>query len=199
MYKTGTNEEIGYFLKKNIESIYVTQREFTRKYIKEIGGNPEDKGEINRAYNKINDIVNGKKGVQLEDLPIFAKLLGVTCDLILSAGKYLGENDYRMSNYKMSFSTDACELESFIHRKDRLAFKSDEYGKDFFNYLVENGNLTMYKYLFEQDYIKVVKHPDTDKIVIMGEDGEIRNFYKFVLDVDGQTKTYVVVKSKEGK
>lgn len=84
MFKTN-NEKIGKHLGNLIKnSEHKNDRQFCIAYLTLRDGeaNPDD---IQKMQNRICQIKNGKKGVQIEDLPIFSDLLGVSIEDILSA------------------------------------------------------------------------------------------------------------------
>ena len=194
MYRTKSNAEIGAFLKGEIEIVYKTQREFAKNYVKYFGENPEDKDEINRVYNKINDIVNGKKGIQLEDFPAFEALLGLNCDLILSAGTYTDGTGLRDTNYKIAFSKDIEEWENFVNRPDKLILNNDEYGKNVIDYLIENNNYEMFKYLLEKKYLIFESKNDKPKDLKINVEGrKIAGKDLLVKGLDPSYRTKVIM------
>ena len=81
------NKEIGTYLGDLIKKNYKSDRQFCVEYLKLRDGqdapSPDD---IQKMQNRISQIKNGNKCVQLEDLPIFSELLGVSFEEILSAG-----------------------------------------------------------------------------------------------------------------
>lgn len=103
--------------------------------------------------NRICQIKNGKKGIQIEDLPIFSDLLGVSFEDILSAGIALTPVLNRKTNYSIAFSKDPAEWEAYIKRDDKLILNLDEYDKTAIDYALEAGNYPFLKYLTEKGYI----------------------------------------------
>ena len=152
MYKTD-NTKIGKHLADLIkQSEYKNDRQFGIAYLQLRDGtaNPDD---IQKMQNRICQIKQGNKGVQIEDLPIFSELLGVSIDDILSAGTALTPVITRKSNYSIAFSKDSAEWEAYINRDDKLILNPDEYDKTAIDYALEAGNYPFLKYLSDNDYI----------------------------------------------
>ena len=98
------NEKIGKHLGDLIKnSEHKNDRQFCIAYLTLRDGeaNPDD---IQKMQNRICQIKNGKKGVQIEDLPIFSDLLEVSIEDILSAGTALTPVLNRKTNYSIAFS-----------------------------------------------------------------------------------------------
>lgn len=152
MFKTN-NEKIGKHLGDLIKnSEHKNDRQFCIAYLTLRDGeaNPDD---IQKMQNRICQIKKGKKGVQIEDLPIFSDLLGVSIEDILSAGTALTPILNRKTNYSIAFSKDPAEWEAYIQRDDKLILNPDEYDKTAIDYALEAGNYPFLKYLTEKGYI----------------------------------------------
>ena len=152
MFKTN-NVKIGKYLGDLIKSSeYKNDRQFCIAYLKLRDGeaNPDD---IQKMQNRICQIKNGKKGVQIEDLPIFSDLLGVSIEEILSAGTALAPAPNRKTNYSIAFSKDPVEWKAYIQRADKLILNPDEYNNTAIDYALEAGNYPFLKYLTEKGYI----------------------------------------------
>lgn len=153
MFKTN-NVEIGKHLGDLIKnSEHKNDRQFCIAYLEQRDGKKPNPDDIQKMQNRICQIKNGKKGVQIEDLPIFSKLLGVSIEDILSAGTALTPVLSRKSNYSIAFSKDPEEWEAFIQRDDKLILNPDEYNKTAIDYALEAGNYPFLKYLTEKGYI----------------------------------------------
>ncbi len=105
-------------------------------------------------------IIKGTKAIQIHDLPIFTKLLGVTCDAILSAGNCLVPDYKHMTNYIVAFSNDKNIWEQYIHQEDKAILNHDEYGKTVIDYALAFKNYEFLVYLTKHHYIWFV---DADK------------------------------------
>lgn len=152
MFKTN-NEKIGKHLGDLIKnSEYKNDRQFGIAYLTLRDGeaNPDD---IQKMQNRICQIKKGNNGLQIEDLPIFSELLGVSIEDILSAGTALAPATNRKSNYSIAFSKDPVEWESYVQRDDRLILNPDEYDKTAIDYALEAGNYPFLKYLTDKGYI----------------------------------------------
>lgn len=152
MFKTD-NTKIGKHLADLIKnSKYKNDRQFGIAYLALRDGeaNPDD---IQKMQNRICQIKKGNKGVQIEDLPIFSELLGVSIEDILSAGTTLAPALNRKSNYSIAFSKDPAEWDAYIKRDDRLILNPDEYDKTAIDYALEAGNYPFLRYLMDKGYI----------------------------------------------
>lgn len=105
MFEKADNTKIGTYLLKKINSQYKSARQFCKDWLIEENITP-DAVELQRKSNKLSQIKNGTKSIQIDDLAIFSKLLGITCEEILSAGKSFVPDNDRMTNYKFAFSDD---------------------------------------------------------------------------------------------
>lgn len=153
MYKTKTNEEIGKYLSELIHEKFSSQRQFCIAYLEVDDNVAPDDVEIQRMTNRISQIINGNKAVQLTDFPIFTELLGVSCEEILSAGECSAPTMNHLTNYRIAFSSDRKMWEEYVHREDKLILNLDEYGKTVIDYALEFKNFEFLKYLMENRYI----------------------------------------------
>ena len=148
------NKEIGTYLGDLIKKNYKSDRQFCIEYLKLRDGQdapcPDD---IQKMQNRISQIKNGNKCVQLEDLPIFSELLGVSFEEILSAGTFFAQTSNRKTNYSIAHSSDPTEWEAYIQREDKLILNPDEYDKTAIDYALEAGNYPFLKYLLDEGYI----------------------------------------------
>lgn len=155
MYKTKANPEIGKYLEDLIHEKFVSVRKFCEEYLKaeDHENDVPDPDEIQRMANRMAQILKGNKGVQLRDFPIFTKLLGVSCEEILSAGEYAVPTGNRVTNYDVALSRDEKIWEEYVHRADKLILNLDEYGKTVLEYALEFKNFEFLKYLIEKRYV----------------------------------------------
>lgn len=152
MFKTD-NIKIGKHLSDLIKnSEYKNDRQFGIAYLKLRDGNV-DPDDIQKMQNRICQIKKGNKGIQIEDLPIFSELLGVSIEDILSAGTALTPVLNRKTNYSIAFSKDPAEWEAYVQRDDKLILNPDEYDKTAIDYALEAGNYPFLKYLTDKGYI----------------------------------------------
>ncbi len=186
MYKTD-NALIGRYLSDLIKrSPYGNDRQFGIACLKERDGvnyNPDD---IQKMQNRICQIKKGNKGIQIEDLPIFSKLLGVSCEDILSGGKALAPFLNRKTNYSIAFSKDPKEWEEYINREDKPFLNPDEFGKTVIDYALEAGNFKLLKHLMDQGYIWFVGKDKNDYYLGFGAGTSVKRRkigYTDVLDV----------------
>jgi hypothetical protein len=152
MYKVD-NVKTGKYLDRIIKKKYEKSRHFAIEYVKLKDGVEPSNESITRAANKISQIQKGNKGLQLEDLPIFAELLEVSVDSILSGGEAPSPSFSRMTNYTIAFSQNEEEWEAYIHHPDKPFLNPDEYGKTVIDYALEYKNYAFLKYLMDKEYI----------------------------------------------
>ncbi len=163
MYKTASKDEIGIHLKELILSKGYNYRQFAIEFLKKRDGikEPTEDQKANIS-NKISQILNGNKSVQLEDLPALSELLDVSIEEIISAGNYTVPKVDRKTNYSISISKDPKEWESYINRADKLILNPDEYNKTVIDYALENGNYKFLKFLLDKQYIWFVSENQDD-------------------------------------
>lgn len=152
MFKVEENRKIGYYLSKLIDRKFESKRQFCKAYI-ESDGRVANDDETRKMANRISQIIKGKKSVQTYDLPIFTKLLEVSCEEILSAGECFVPNRDRLTNYNVAFTKDKDIWEQYINRDDKIILNSDEYGKTVIDYALKFKNFEFLKYLMENKYI----------------------------------------------
>lgn len=70
-------------------SDYGMASKFGRAFLKAQGDDEKDPEKQKLINNKLSQIFSGKKSIMIYDLPIFAELLDVSCEEILSGGKNL--------------------------------------------------------------------------------------------------------------
>lgn len=152
MFELVDNKKMGLYLKKLITDKYVSQRQFCKKYI-EIQGIEANNEEIRKMSNRLSQIIKGKKSIQIYDLPHFTKLLDVSCEDILSAGKSHMPTSNHLTNYEIAFSTNRAVWKSYIDREDQIILNADEYGKTVIDYALQFENYDFLKYLVDNEYI----------------------------------------------
>ncbi|MBE7044700.1 MAG: hypothetical protein E7397_04165 [Ruminococcaceae bacterium] len=146
------NKKIGQFLAKQIDQAYASRRQFCREYILKAGEQPDEE-KIGNMSNRLSQIINGNKSIQIYDLPYFTDLLGISCEKILSAGEYSIPIQNRVTNYSIANTENPDEWERYINRADKLILNTDEYGKTIIDYALEFKNYGLLKYLIEKNYI----------------------------------------------
>lgn len=172
MFELAEKEEIGKYLRDCIRDCikkkrFRSERQFCQKYL-EKKGEQADSEQIRRMSNRLSQILNGNKGIQLYDLPLFCQLLEVSCEDILSAGKSHVPASARLTNYTVAFSRDEREWESYVNREDSPILNADEYGKTFIDYALEAENYDILKYLMDKQYIWFVGADKNDYFVGFG-------------------------------
>ena len=134
------------------ESSFKSARQFGIEYLRVRYGSV-DEDAIPNIQNRISQIINGKKWIQMEDLPIFANLLGVSIEDIVSAGTSSTPSSGRLTNYSIAHSDDPEAWDAYIRREDRLILNPDEYNKTVIDYALEAGNYAFLKFLMDKKHI----------------------------------------------
>lgn len=185
------NAIVGKYLGKLIDTQYGSRREFGRQYLI-AAGNPEPTvEETNNMANRLSQIINGNKGIQTRDLPFFTKMLGVSCEQILSAGEYCVPLQSRVTNYAIACSKDPKEWEEYIHREDKLILNTDEYCKTVLDYALEFRNYEFIKYLMAHQYIWFASEEQQDYVFTFGAGTSIERRHISAVDygLEGKLKT----------
>lgn len=152
-FALASNKEIGQYLTQHIDQRFESHRKFCAKYIETDTGRPADSTEITNMSNRLSKILKGEKGIQLYDLPLFCRLLELSCEDILSAGRDCAPAPVRMTNYTVAFSQDPRDWEDHVNREDSPILNADEFGKTFIDYALEAKNYGLLKYLMDQGVI----------------------------------------------
>lgn len=152
MFKLVDNEKIGQYLSKLVDDKYPSKRKFCQAYLITIGTEAND-DETRKMANRLTQIIKGVKAIQTYDLPIFTKLLDVSCEEILSAGKTFVRKDGRLTNYSIAFSKDKNLWEEYINHEDKLILNPDEYCNTVLDYSIKFKNFDFIKYLIDKKYI----------------------------------------------
>lgn len=152
MFKLDDKIIIGQYLKKLIDEKFKNQSNFCKAYISSFGREVNEE-EIKNMENRLSQMIKGKKSIQTYDLPIFTKLLDVTCEEILSAGKTFVQKNNRLTNYGIAFSKDKNLWEEYINHDDKPFLNPDEYCKTVLDYAIEFNNFDFIKYLIDKRII----------------------------------------------
>ena len=151
------NEKVGKYLNGLILEKYQKVRRFCIAYIKLSGLDENDNSVIAKMQNRMSQMIQGKKAIQIYDLPIFCELLGVSCEEILSAGKHFTPISGHVTNYEIAFSKEKAVWDKYINHRDKLILNPDEYNKTVIDYALEFKNYDFLKYLMDKGYISFVE------------------------------------------
>ena len=143
------SEAIGKYISGLIDKKFKSSREFCYRWLKE-NNEPADKESIQNRANKLSQIKKGKKNIQIDDLPVFSKLLGVSFERILSAGESGPALPKRVSNYYIAQSKSKKEWQKYINRADKPFLYMDEFGKTILEYAIEFQNYDFIKFLMDK-------------------------------------------------
>lgn len=199
MFNLADTKEIGQYLSKKIKEKYKSVRQFCIEYIK-LKNKTYDDDEIQNMANRLSQIINGKKHVQIYDLPFFTKLLNISCEELLSAGKSFVQQGNRASNYAIAFSKNEKEWLDYINRNDKLILNPDEYGKTAIDYAIEFKNYKFIRFLIRKKYIWFDSRKDNDYIMTFGagtsiqrrEPYRIDDYLKYKLSTEDQLRIDVI-------
>ncbi len=181
MFIVEDNQKIGFYLSGLIKQKFKSTRQFCKAYI-ELTGLEADDVRIQKMANRLSQITNGKKSIQLKDLQYFNQLLDVTCEQILSAGNYFVPDNGRITNYQIAFTKDKHLWEQYIHRDDDLILNADEYNKTVIDYALEFKNYDFLKYLMDNNYIWFDSGNPEDYVCTFGAGTSIER--KTILELD---------------
>ena len=147
------NQKIGLYISNLIETKFHSARQFCKAYLKIESGTEAAEDSIKNMANRLSQIKNGNKAIQLHDLPIFSMLLDVSMEQILSAGQYGTAQNSRITNYTVAQSHCEKEWISFIEKEGKPVLNADEYGKTVLDYAIEFSNYNFLKFLIDKNYI----------------------------------------------
>lgn len=181
MFKLSSNKQIGEYLSKLIYEHYDSVRKFGIAYLEENNIHANDES-IRNMSNRLSQILNGNKSLQLSDLPTFTKLLGVSCEEILSAGKNFVADSNHLTNYMIAFSNDENMWDKYINHKEKLILNPDEYGKTSIDYALKFKNYNFIKYLINKKYIWFDSRKDNDYIMTFGAGTSIERRHPYRID-----------------
>ena len=152
MFKLASNKEIGAYLKR--KHGYKTTADFCRAYLDERDGkNNWDDDTLLSIRKSFSKIFNGKGNITLEQLAITSKVLCVSCEEILSAGKHYAPTKNHVTNYEIAQSKNRKVWDEYMKREDKLFLNCDEYRKTVIDYALEFKNYSFMKYLLEENFI----------------------------------------------
>lgn len=155
MFTLADNEKIGQYLVRCIEERFKSHREFCREYLRDVG-EEAGKEQLQKMSNRLSQILQGKKEIQLYDLPVFCRLLEISCEDILSAGKSHTPSFAHLTNYIVAFSKDERVWEEYINGEDSPITSAAEFRKNGFEYAAEIENLKNSPILHADEYGKTV-------------------------------------------
>lgn len=169
MFKLASNTEIGKYINRLIKENpkFRSNRDFGKACLEE-DDMPLTESAINTKSGHISEITRGMTAVQIKDLPAFTKLLDVSCEDILSAGKSRTANGNHLTNYQIAASSDE-KLWKEIKKDSEHFLNPDEYDKTIIDYALEFKNYDFLKYLMNNEYIWFVsKDPKNGSCIGFG-------------------------------
>lgn len=162
------NQEIGTYISGLIEREFKSARQFCKKYLQASGTKEPTESDIQNMANRISQIKEGRKSIQIHDLPFFSELLHVSFEQILSAGKCGEPQNNRMTNYTIAQSHSEAEWIAYIEEKNKPILNPDEYGKTVLDYAIMFGNYDFLKFLVNKNYIWFDSRKDNDYVMTFG-------------------------------
>ena len=160
MFELASNSEIGIYLEHLIKKKYQETgdikyknvRQFCKACLEAEGIEPTE-DELRKKTGHMSGMKNEDKPIRLTDLPIFTRLLDVSCEEILSAGAVHSYNENHTTNYILATSHDERIWQSYINNEAEFILNPDEYDKTIIDYAFEYGNYELLKYLVKKNYI----------------------------------------------
>ena len=129
---------------KNMERGVGAKNIFYEEWIKaEYEDTKIDESEIQKKRNRLSSIKRGTESIQIDDLPIFSELLGVSCEEILSAGTFKGEEyqaekkNSHLTNFSVAQSANKYIWRKYIKDERQPILHADEYGKTVLEYAID--------------------------------------------------------------
>lgn len=154
MYNTASNIEIGKYISLKIKEKYNgNASSFCKAILKIRNEDPTDKTSLALLKSRVNKIIKGTNGIQIDDLCYFTELFDITCEELLSAGDCKIVNTNRYTNYAFASSTDEEYWNKYLKRADLIFHNTDEYGKTVIDYMFEFKNYKLLKYLISKKVI----------------------------------------------
>ena len=156
------NRKIGRYLSERIkEKGFKSNRDFVRAYLDKTGV-PTGGEEEQRMANRLSQMLNGNKGIQIYDLPVFTELLGISCEELLSAGRCFAASVNHLTNYSVALSDDESVWKAYAEEPDEPILNLDEYGKNIIEYALDFENYRLLSYLTKEGYIYFVGPDEKD-------------------------------------
>ena len=160
MFELASNSEIGIYLEHLIKKKYQETgdikyknvRQFCKACLEAEGIEPTE-DELRKKTGHMSGMKNEDKPIRLTDLPIFTRLLDVSCEEILSAGETKTATVNHLTNYQIASSHDKNLWELCINSEDSIFLNTDEYDKTILDYVFEFRNHQLLKYLVDKKYI----------------------------------------------
>lgn len=162
------NQEIGIYISEIIKQKFDSARKFCIEYLRASGIKEPAEEDIRNMANRLSQIKQGAKAIQIRDLPFFSELLDVSVEQILSAGKCGEPKSNRMTNYTIAQSHSKAEWIAYIEEESKPILNPDEYGKTVLDYAIMFGNYDFLKFLINENYIWFDSRKDKDYIMTFG-------------------------------
>lgn len=173
---TVDNTTIGKHLKKLVLKKYNSARKFAKQWLivnKEV----ITEESINNRNNKLSQIFNGNKGIQITDIPVFTSLLHISCDELLSGGQCNTAALTHLSNYNVALSNDKRVWEEYMQYDPKLILNADEYGQTIVDYAVDFGNYNLLKFLMDNNYIYFIGNKKEDYMYGFGAGTTVKSYW----------------------
>ena len=151
---------------ENGEEIPLTH--FYKRYLNDLGIKIND-DELKRIKNRFSAILNGRNNINPanDDLVIISRLLGVSIEEILSAGKKRYDTpEFYVKNYDLAASSDKSIWEKYITGDNDSLVCRDEHGKTILDYAVGFRNYSLIRYMIDKKIIWFTSNQeDSEKII----------------------------------
>ena len=158
MFEIESKENIGAFLSDLANAKYNKLSDFVKDYL-EITNETIEAKLVRNTKNYFLQIFKGEKSIQTYHLVPFSRLLGVSCESILTAGKSdIRASEYYLSNYDIAASDDERTWKYQFEHNKREFLNYDEYGKTIFDYAIENHNYALIQFIKEKELFGLNKN-----------------------------------------
>ena len=157
MFEIESKEKIGAFLSDLVNKKYNKPSDFVKDYLSITNETIESKL-VRNTKNYFLQMFKGEKPIQSYHLVPFSRLLGVSCESILTAGKSdVRASVYHLSNYDIAASDDEKTWKYQFEHNKRAFLNHDEYGKTMFDYALENHNYALIQFMKENELFDLNK------------------------------------------
>ena len=158
MLEIESKENIGAFLSDLVNIKYNKLSDFVKDYLTVTNETIESKS-VRNTKNYFLQMFKGEKSIQSYHLAPFSRLLGVSCESILTAGKSdIRVSEYYLSNYDIAASDDGRTWRYQFEHNKRAFLNHDEYGKTIFDYAIENQNYALIQFMKEKKLFDLNKN-----------------------------------------
>ena len=150
MFEIESKENISAFLHDLIFMKYNKLSDFVRDYLM-ITNESINNQSVEKTRKYFLQIFKGENTIQTYHLVPCSRLLGISCESILTAGKTdRRASAFHLSNYDIATSDDRKVWNHHLEHNKKIFLNPDEYGKTIFDYALENKNYALVQFIKEK-------------------------------------------------